>query len=107
MPWPITALDQGEDAYGNKGTVPVEQVSQVSQDNKVTTGQVPIVEGLHSSDGEGTPDQARNICGWPKPSTNANKQKKELQQKKAVNWDVSRYSDAKEEASTVNKTSLM
>jgi hypothetical protein len=55
------ALDQEESAYGNKGTVPVEQVSQVSQDNKATTDQVPMVEGLHSGDGKGAPDQAQKI----------------------------------------------
>jgi hypothetical protein len=52
------ALDQEEDAYGNEGTVPVEQVSQVSQDKEVNTDQVPMVEGLHSRDREGAPDQA-------------------------------------------------
>jgi hypothetical protein len=101
------ALDQEEDVYGNNGTVPVDQVSQVSQDNKVTTYQEPMVEGLHRSNGKGAPDQARNIGGWPKSSTSANKQKKELQQKKVVNWVISRYSDAKEEASTANETSLV
>jgi hypothetical protein len=66
-----------------------------------------MVEGLHSNDGKGAPDQPQNIDGRPKSSTNANKRMNKLQQKKAVIWVVLRYSDAKEEASMVNETSLV
>ena len=66
-------LDREEDVHGNEGTVPVEKVSQVSQDNKVATAQAPMVEGLHSSNDEGAPYQAHTTGGLPKSSTNTKK----------------------------------
>jgi hypothetical protein len=44
---------------------------------------------------------------WPAKIILKCKQPKELQQKKAVDWFVSRYADAKEEASTANETNLV
>jgi hypothetical protein len=35
-------LDREEDAHGNEDTLPIEQVSQVTQENEVTTAQLDL-----------------------------------------------------------------
>jgi hypothetical protein len=66
-----------------KGLNQMDDISQVvSQENEVATDQAHMAEGLHSNKGKSAPDQAQNIDGWTKSSTNGNKQQKSYSRSK-------------------------